>query len=173
MELLTARTLLINGNTVFLTAEQFKKETESLPAGNTSFDYNYNYKHKSDMVFGLNPDGSKKFAIELAKDFSARNFDRQFYSGYFICHGKLTVIYYDHTEKYMPGDYNYGSMIPVLVQITNDGLLQSPVVFKDHLRLGSGNTLYPSLSVQDAANNIKMLMVSGSTAKVLTVNVAD
>ena len=174
MELMTAQKVIINGNTVFFIAEQYKRETKSqAPTTGVMFDYNYHYVHKSNVVFGLNPDGSKKFSIELAKDFSADNFDGQFHSGYFICNGKLTLVYNDHTDKYIKGNYGYGKQIPVLVQITNEGLMQTPVPFINNIRLESGYTLYPALSVQRASDKIEMLMVSGTKAKVLTVKVSD
>ncbi|MEO8147612.1 MAG: hypothetical protein ABI723_08250 [Bacteroidia bacterium] len=171
IENLTARKIFVNDNTIFLTAEQYREETEKQAPGYMSFDYNYNYTHKNDYVIGMNDDGTKKFQIELAKDFTVRNFDRQFYSGYFICNGKLTVVYNDQTKKYMPSDSYYGYQIPLLVQITNDGLMQSPVIFKDNLKLERSFILYPSLGVQDANNQVALLMGNGAYMKILTIKI--
>lgn len=172
---LTARKILINGNTVFLTAEQYKEERITPPASAagsmSNFDWNYNYTHKSDFVIALDVDGNKKFQLELAKDFSARDFDRQFYSGYFICNGKLTVMYNDLTKKYIKDDSYYANQVPVLVQITNDGLLQSPVVFKNELKLEQYFVLYPSRSLQDSNNQISILMGNSQFEKIISVKV--
>ena len=43
---LIAQKVLVNGTTVFLTAQQFKSE-KIQPAVASSFDYNYNYTHKA------------------------------------------------------------------------------------------------------------------------------
>jgi hypothetical protein len=166
IENLTARKILVNGNTIFLTTEQFKEQREPAPA--TDLDVNYNYTHKSDFVFGMDTEGNKKFQVELTKNFTARNFDRQYYSGYFLCNGKLTAIYNDVAKKYFTS-YSYNE-VAVLVQITNDGLAQAPVVFKNELKL-DGYTLYPTFSVQDSDNQIAALAYNGESMKILTLKI--
>lgn len=161
VENLTARKILLNGNTIFLATEQFKEEKITPPASAAgsaaSFDYSYNYIHKNEYVIAMDTDGNKKFELNLGKDFTARDFDKQYYSAYFICNEKFTVVYNDLTKKYTEeSGYNY--LMPVLVQITNDGLMQSPVTFMDKLKLPSGFVLHPGTAVQTAPNSLTMLM---------------
>ena len=166
---LTARKLLINGNTLFLTAEQYKVERLDPPpsaAGSMStFDYHYNYTHKSEFVIAMDNEGTKKFQLELNKDYTARDFDKPFFSSYNIVNGKLTIVYNDQAKKYVKDDYNYSYQIPVLVQITNDGLMQSPVIFKNELKLEQYYMLNPSYSLQSANNRISFLMGNNQNFK--------
>lgn len=170
---LTARKLLVNGNTFFLTAEQYKEERISQPAtaGAANFDYNYDYIHKNEHIIAMDAEGNKKFQLLLARDFKVRDFDKQFYSGYYICNGKLTVIYNDQTSKYIKNDSYYQYQIPVLVQITNDGLMQPPVIFKNELKLDQYYMLYPSLSVQNAANQLSFLIGNSEYAKFISLKI--
>ncbi len=170
VENLTTRKLLFNGNTMFLTAEQYKEERISPPASAAgsmaSFDFNYNYTHKNDFIIAMDTEGNKKFQLEISKNFTVRDFDKQYYSAYFICNGKLTIVYNDETRKYVK-DYEsyYGYQIPVLVQISNDGLMQSPIIFKNDLRLDAYHTINPSYSLQTSNNQISFLMMYNQTAK--------
>ena len=66
----------------------------------------------------------------------------------------------------------YG-IIPLLVQITNDGLMQAPVIFKDELAIPSGYTLFPQYSVQDSKDQVSLLMSNGTDLKLVTVKVTD
>lgn len=171
---LTARKVLVNGNTVFLTAEQFKENRITPPpstAGSMNFDYNYDYTHKNEMIIAMDTEGNKKFQLELSKNFVVRDFDRQYFSGYFICNGKLTVIYNDQTSKYIKNDSYYQNIVPVLVQITNDGLMQPPVVFKNDLKLEQYYFLYPSVSVQDGPNQLSFLMGDNDNTKFLSMKI--
>jgi len=173
---LTARKILVNGNTIFLAAEQFKEERITPPAsasGSMNWDYNYDYTHKNEFVIAMNADGTKKFQLELAKDFKVRDFDKQFYSAYYIVNGKLTVVYNDQTKKYTKESGYYQYAIPVLVQITNDGLMQSPVVFKDALKLDQEFALYPVFSTQDSNSQLSFLMENSQHARFIGVTVAD
>lgn len=173
VENLTARKVLVNGNTIFLTAEQYKEEKLAPPAssaGAASFDYNYNYTHKNEYVIAMDADGNKKFELNVSRDFVARDFDQQYYSAYFICNGKLTLIYNDQTGKYTQNS-GYNSSIPVLVQITNDGLMQPPVVFMDKLKLPDYYVLYPVSSVQKSPNEISMLMKYGDNSQYVNLKI--
>ena len=116
-------------------------------------------------------DGSKRFQIQLAKNFSPQNFDQQYYSGYFICNDKLTVVYNDETQKYVSDNSYFGNQIPVVVQITNDGRTTSPIVLKDDLKLEQGFVLYPSLSVQDTVNQLSLLMYYDKSMKIVTMKI--
>jgi hypothetical protein len=172
---LTARKILINGNTVFLAAEQYKEERISAPpatAGTAaSFDYNYDYTHQSEYIIAMDAEGNKKFQLPLAKNFKARDFDKPYYAGYYIVNGKLIVIYNDQTMKYIKNDSYYQNQVAVLVQITNDGLMQPPVVFKNELKLDQYYALYPSVSVQDSANQLSFLMGNNEYLKFLSIKI--
>lgn len=156
-ENLKARKIIVNGNTVFLTTEQYKENRETPQPGAPAFEYNYNYEHKNEYVIGMDAAGTKKFQLQLARDLTARNFDTHLYSGYYLCNGKLTVVYNDNTKKYIPNDTYFGMQLPVLVQITNDGLMQAPVVIKDESKLESGFMLFANSGMQVSENTIIML----------------
>lgn len=173
---LTSRKVLINGNTIFLTAEQYKEERITPPASSagsmSTFDYNYDYTHKSEYVIAMDAEGNKKFQLEIAKDFTVRDFDKQYYSSYFICNEKLTIIFNDASKKYIKGyESYYGYQIPVLVQITNDGLMQSPVIFKDERKLDQYYTLNPSYSLQTSNNQISFLEEYNQNSKFITFKI--
>lgn len=169
VENLVTRKVLVTESTVFLVAEQYKSVEDPLPAGATTRTYINTVTHKSNFVIGIGLDGTKKFQLELAKDFTSKNADHHNFSASFICNNKLTVVYNDDYRKYNPN--GSGGQIPVLVQITGDGLMQAPIVFKDELALGA--TLYPCYAVQDADNQLCFLMGNGSTSQLLTVKIAD
>lgn len=168
---LTPQHLMLNGNTVFLIGEQFKSERETPAATAALGDFNYNITHGNNLVIALDAEGNKKFQLEMVKNFTARNFDQLYQTSWTICNGKLTAIYNDERKKYIPG-VEYG-IIPLLVQITNDGLMQAPVIFKDELAIPSGYTLFPQYSVQDAKDQVSLLMSNGTDLKLVTVKVTD
>lgn len=171
---LTARKVIVNGSTVFLVAEQYKEDRITPPAsasGSVNWNYNYDYTHKNEFIIGMDVDGTKKFQLELSKSFVARDFDKQYYSAYFISNGKLNVIYNDLTSKYKLNDSYYHNLIPVLVQITNDGLMQPAVVFKKETTLPRNFTLYPSLFMKDADNKISFLISDNQNTKYISVKI--
>jgi hypothetical protein len=149
VENLTARKLLINGTTTFLTAEIFKEEKVAPPAGTgaASFEYSYVYSHKNEYMFGFDADGVKKFELNAAKEFNARDFNKPYLAGYFIVDGKLTVVYNDYSRKYTQL-YSNNTIVPVIVTVTNDGMLSSPIVLMDNSKLPYNYLLYPCVNTQ-------------------------
>lgn len=171
---LTARKILVNDNTVFLIAEQYKSEKLPIPAGTpagTKTVENFNYTHQGEYVIAMDFDGNKKFQLNVGKNFTARNFDKQYYSAYFICNDKLTIVYNDQKSKYKENYTSEYEIVPVLVQITNDGLLQSPVVFIENPKMEVDYVLYPSYVVQDTPNQLSFLMKKNSTMNLLTIKI--
>lgn len=167
IENLEMRDIILNGDIVYITTEQYISKRDDTPANTTTIEYNYTYTRKSNFVFGINKsDGMKKFQVELAKNSVSRNTDLQDETAYFICGGKLTAIYNDEHKKYVTNEYG---KTPVLVQITNDGLMQSPVVFKDKLK--SDFTAYPSFAVQDSDNQISFMSGNGALGQIVTVKI--
>jgi hypothetical protein len=171
---LTARKILVNGNTIYLAAEQFKEERIDPPAStagtSAAFDYHYTLIHKNEYVIGMDLDGKRKFELNLSKDFSVRDIDHQHLSAYFISNGKFTLIYNDQRQKYTTeSGYNY--LIPVLVQITNDGLMQPGIPFIDKLRLPYEYILNTSKYVQSTDNQINFLMGKNETSKFLKITI--
>lgn len=156
---LTAQKVLVNGNTIFLTTEQYKEERIAPPAGTTgaaAVDYNYNYSHKNEYIIAMDTDGNKKFELTLGKDLKAQNFDLQLQSSFFISNNKLTIFYNDQADKYPNSGYR--SLIPVIVQITNDGLMQSPIVFTEKLKLPNYSILYPIQAIQTSDKEFTLLI---------------
>ena len=157
---LTARKILVNGNTIYLAAEQFKEERITPPAsaaGSTAaLDYNYTLIHKNEYVIGIDMDGKRKFELNLPKNFSAHNVDQQYTSAYFISGGKFTMVYNDQRQKFTT-ESGHGSLIPVVVQITNDGLMQPGVPMIDKIKLPYDRVLYTAKYVQLNDNEIVFL----------------
>jgi len=154
VENLTARKILVNGNTIYLAAEQFKEERIDPPASAAgsvaALDYNYNLIHKNEYIIGIDMDGKRKFELNLAKNFSVRNFDHQYVSAYFISGGKFTLVYNDQQQKFkdLITETGHGSLIPVVVQITNDGLMQPGVPMIEKIKLPYDQVLQTAKYVQ-------------------------
>ena len=169
IENLTARKLLVNGTTIFLTAEIFKEEKIAPPAGTgaASFDYSYVYSHKNEYMFGFDPSGTKKFELNVSKEFNARDFNKPYLSGYFVINGKLTVVYNDYSRKYTQ-NYSNNSIVPVIVTVTNEGMLSSPIVMVDNLKLPYNYLLYPSVNIQ-RGGNMMFLMKNNDKSQFLSM----
>ena len=169
---LSARKILVNGNTIYLAAEQFKEERIDPPASAAgtaaAFDYHYNLIHKNEYVIGMDLDGKRKFELNLAKDFSVRDIDLQYISAYFISNGKFTLIYNDQRQKYTT-ESGHNNLIPVVVQINNDGLMQPGIPLIDKLKLPYEYVLNTSKYVQSTDNQINFLMGRNEASKFLKV----
>ena len=153
---LVAQKVLINGNTVFLASEQFKEER---PANNTAGTgtslTDMNYIMKDNYIFAMDTEGNKKFQTILAKDFAPRLHNQMHQTGYFIVNDKLTALYNDEARKYNAGA-STGTLMPVLVQITNDGLMQSPVLLTTAVGVPNYYIVYPAYINQTKPNEISV-----------------
>lgn len=144
---LNAFGLVKNGHTWFLVGGQYKADREApTGVGTMKMEENYNYKHHDVWVTAFEENGARKFDIPLAKNYTARNFDADLYPAFGILNGKLAVVYNDHYGKYFPGDPSSTFKLPVLVYISNDGLMEPPVHFAKELQgTGTSYTLYPRI----------------------------
>lgn len=165
---LTAQEILTSGNMVYFTASQYQAERQT-PAGNSTMtlDYDYLYSHGDNYVFGLDASGNKKFEVSAPKNASVMNFDHPYHTGYFIVNDQLTMVYNDAAGKYSTS-YHHTNLVPLMVQITNEGLMKDPVVFIDKLAIPREYSLYPAHSVQDG-NTLIFLMGNGKEAEELKV----
>lgn len=173
VENLTARKILFANNTIFLTAEQYKETKIAPPPSSTgaaAFDYSYDYTHKNEYVIGMDVQGNKKFEINMAKDFVIRDLDKQHYAAYFIVNGKLTIIYNDLSKKYGI-DPSYNVVTPALVQVDENGLMSSPVIFKENLKIPYTYTLHPAAAIQQADGGISLLMKNSQNSQYVNVKV--
>lgn len=175
---LESKKILFNDNTVFLAAEQLK-ETRQDPAPTTAgtpaaFDYNYIFDHGNEYVFGLDFEGNSKFQLEFDQSFSVRNFHQQYQSSYSILGDKFTIVYNDLANKFLEeGDTCFSSIMPILVQVSDEGLMTSPVQFKNELKVPYSYTMYPSISIQKNSNQIVMLMKNNDFSKFVNLKVED
>lgn len=175
---LESKKILFNDNTVFLAAEQLK-ETRQDPAPSTAgtpaaFDYNYTFDHGNEYVIGLDFEGNSKFQLEFDQSFSVRNFHQQYQSSYSMLGDKFTIVYNDLANKFLEeGDTCYSSIMPVLVQVSDEGLMTSPVQFKNELKVPYSYTMYPSISIQKNSNQIVMLMKNNDFSKFVNLKVED
>ncbi len=158
IENLVSRKIIFNGNTYFLIAEQFKEERRSKnnPNGSMTLDYDYIYISKGNFVFGFSQDGSKKFYVELARLIGGYNASQHIQTGVFVINNKLTLLYSNDRDR-EDMLYQHDKYIHTLAQISNDGLLQTPVQIDRKLGLESDFILYPSLSIVNNGNQIKVL----------------
>lgn len=174
VENLTARKILVNGNTIYLAAEQFKEERIDPPAsaaGSTAaLDYNYTLTHKNEYVVGMDADGNRKFELNLPKTFTVRNIDHQYVSAYFISGGKFTMVYNDQRQKFTT-ESEHGSLIPVVVQITNDGLMQPGVPMIDKIKLPYDQVLYTAKYVPLSSNEVVFLTGKDEMSKYLKLTI--
>jgi hypothetical protein len=164
IENLVSRKIVFNGNTHFLITEQFKEERKSKnnPNGSMTLDYDYVYTSKSNFVFGFSEDGIKKFYVELARLIGGFNASQHIQTGVFVINNKLSLLYSSDRDR---GDafYQYDPYIINLAQITNDGLLKTPIQIDSKIGLESNFIFYPSLSVLYNSNQIKLLAKSLKT----------
>lgn len=165
---MNAEGLVKNGDTWFLIGEQYKATREaSTQQGTQYFEDNYTYKHNDVLVTAFDDAGTKKFEIPLSKNFSYRNFDADLYPGFGILNGKLAVVYNDQYGKYFPNSSYTNYKLPVLVYITNDGLMEQPVHFAKELDVtNSGYTLYPQVFNSGKA---ELLLLSGNGTNIKSV----
>lgn len=161
---LTVRKVLFAENTIYVGAESYNEEKMSPPPSSTgsaaTFDYNYMYNHSGEYVIGLDNTGKKKFELNLDQSGSIKNFDQVYRPSFVLSNNDLICLYNDHTEKYITNyDWrdDYDAIMPVLVKITEDGLMLPPVVFKDDLKNGRGSKYYPSVSLQKSANELNVI----------------
>jgi hypothetical protein len=106
--------------------------------------------------------------LNLSKDFCVRDIDLKYISAYFISNGKFTIVYNDQRQKYTTeSGYNY--LIPVLVQITNDGLMQPGIPFIDKLKLPYDYVLNTSKYVQSSDDQLNFLLGKNETSKFLKI----
>jgi len=147
-----------------LITEQFKEERKSKnnPNGSMTLDYDYVYTSKSNFVFGFSEDGIKKFYVELARLIGGFNASQHIQTGVFVINNKLSLLYSSDRDR---GDafYQYDPYIINLAQITNDGLLKTPIQIDSKIGLESNFIFYPSLSVLYNSNQIKLLAKSLKT----------
>ena len=174
VENLTARKILVNGNTIYLAAEQFKEERIDPPASSAgtsaAFDYHYNLIHQNEYIIGMDTDGKRKFELNIPRNFKVRDIDHQYISAYFISNAKFTLVYNDERQKFTTAS-EHGSLIPSVVQITNDGLMQPGVPFIDKIKLPYDQVLYTSKYVQSTDNQINFLTGKNEMSKFLKVTI--
>ncbi|MES2429677.1 MAG: hypothetical protein V4556_01995 [Bacteroidota bacterium] len=153
-----ARGIVFNGNTSYLIGEQYiadrlKQSTQQM----MSFDENFDYTHKDIVVTAFDETSEKKFELRLYNNWKATNFDQSLYPAYTVMNDKLTIIYNDQYSKYFPA-HSQSEKLPVLVAITNDGLMEAPVTFEKDLDPNkTGYQLYPQFVNSNGKNEIVLL----------------
>lgn len=166
VENLMARKIVFNGNTTYLISEQFKEERKpkNNSSGTLSTETDFIYTSKSNFVFGFSEEGVKKFYIELTRNIAGYNALQHMQTGVFVVNDKLTLVYSDERNR---KDLNYHSnpYTHTVAQITNDGLLQTPVQLDSKAGLDDYYVFYPGLSVLNNQNQIKVLTKNIRTGK--------
>lgn len=163
--------VLLNGNTIFLATEQLKVESIAGALGGSTVEYTYNYKHGSIFVIALDADGAKKFQIELQKSYAASNINVMFQSAYAIISNKFTVVYNDDPKKYL--EYASGNVIPVLVRISNDGLMDAPVFAKEGEFKNGYLYMYPAFATKLGSDKMSIMAGDQSTIKPVLISLTD
>jgi hypothetical protein len=164
IENLTARSIFFNGNTAFLVGEQYKEDKTSVPTppgGTPTFNYNYTYDYKDMVVTGYDAaNWNKKFNVVLNRNWTGRNYNDDLPAVFGILNGKFTAVYNDEYTKYFPKATSYSNTkLPVLVSVTNDGLMEEPVNYETIFRATdySGFTLMPKFSSNEISNDFLIL----------------
>lgn len=168
MDNLIIQDIHVNGSTIFVGAEQLKEERVAGASGALG-DFNYIYKHGNNLVIGLDADGAKKFQIELTKSYSANNIDLMYHTGYAIVNNELTLVYNDDARKYIEGAVS--GIVPILVQVSNDGLMRAPVVIKGKEFTNEYLVMYPALATGISQNKMSVLIGSSSSVRPIVVTV--
>lgn len=167
-----ARNIIHNGDTFYLIGEQYKKEEEKTTGAISPSQLsnpNYNYTHGDISVTAFSNDGSKKFEIPISRKMNSQNFDQELMVGTGVINNKLALIYNDKYDKYFEDKYReFGHLkVPVVVLITNDGLMEAPVQFSKELDIKiSTYVLLPQYTV---SSNGKVTVLSANSQAVKTV----
>lgn len=164
---MTAQGLVKNGDTWFLIGEQYKAIKEAPTGSLMNVEENYTYRHNDVLVTAFDDAGTKKFDIPLSKNYTARNFDADLYPAFGVLNGKLAVVYNDQYGKYFPNTSYDSYKLPVLVYITNDGLMEQPVQLAKELQVpGSAYTLYPQIF---GAGKNELVLLQGNNESIKSV----
>jgi len=84
-----------------------------------------------------------------------------------IINNKLALVFNDQYGKYFDDKYHKNYKLPVEVSITNDGLMESPVLFAKELDvIVSSYTLYPQFFNDDSG---QLMLLSGNNQSIKTV----
>jgi len=166
----TARNIIFNGDVFYLVGEQYKADKEQT-SGSALATFNapviYNYTHGDIIVTGFTNDGSKKFETTVSRLWKAREFDQDLMVASGIINNKLALVFNDQYGKYFDDKYHKNYKLPVEVSITNDGLMESPVLFAKELDvIVSSYTLYPQFFNDDSG---QLMLLSGNNQSIKTV----
>ena len=82
--------------------------------------------------------------------------------------GKLTLVYNDASRKFEQTTSN-NSIVPVIVTVTNDGMLSSPIVMIDKLKLPYNYILYPSVHTI-SGDTMMFLMKNNDTSQFISIS---
>lgn len=142
---LRALGLAQNGKVQFLVGEQYKAErVPGTPQQNLNFEENYNYQHDDLQVSAFSDEGEFAFEVSLPRSWRGYNADADLVPAWGILHGKLTLVYNDQYGKYVPRTSYDNAKLPVLVSITNDGLMEQPLHLEKEFKVPTSyTTLYP------------------------------
>jgi hypothetical protein len=167
----TAEGIVFNGNTTYLVGEQLRAEMESRTAQQgLAGEENYNYKHNDILVTAFGSDAVKKFDLNLSRNFSVRNFDQDLYPAFGVINNKLALVYNDQYGKYIPNTSYDNYKMPMLVTITNDGLMEAPVHFdKEFQTTRTTYTLYPQFFSNGSNQHLILLAGNGTSLKGVAV----
>ena len=159
-----ARGIVNNGNTLFLIGEQYKEDKKMVDKpGGLGLDDDYTFTHKNLLVTGFdNTNWSKKYDMVMNRNWTGYNFNQDIMPAYGVLNGKLILIYNDQYNKYFPKVPAYSNYkLPVLVSITNDGLMEQPISFEKQFYITENSfTLYPKFF--NNGNQTEMAILGGN-----------
>lgn len=173
VESLVARKIVFGTNTLFLAVEQMREEKIAPTSGTaSSFDYTYVYHHGKEGVIGIDSEGNKKFELYMDQEFKATNNDQLFQSAYYLVNGKFTMVYNDLYSKYRAENESLSmSYMPLLVQVTEDGLMTAPFQLREKSFTNGYFQLVPTYGLQPQRNELGFLIQSGGNGKFITLSV--
>lgn len=170
LENMKALNIVTNGNTLYLIGEQYKatleKQTQQQILMRT---FNYTYEHKNILVTAFDEKGAVKFEIPYGRSEIANNIDYQSAVASGILNNKLALFFNEPYEKYLANKEYEGYKLPVLVLISNDGLMDAPINFsKELVHARSGYTVYPQW-YNSNKNSFSTLSGKDEQIKVITL----
>ena len=155
---LAARGIVLNNSTIFLIGEQYKVSSEVIPTQpRTSPQYKYTYENKNILITGFDDKLNHKFDIVVNKDWTSVNSNIECGVGFGIMNEKLSLVYNDQYGKYFQTTTYNQSKLPVVVQISNEGLMDQPISFTNEFSYSNPIcTLMPSIFLNQ--NNIMIVL---------------
>jgi hypothetical protein len=168
---LTARNIVFNGDTFYLVGEAYKADKQQSNAtgfARMNAEPEFVYNHNDIMVTGYSNDGNKKFDIPISRSMTTRNNDNQLMIASGVVNGKLALVYNEQYNKYINDPIRRGEKLPLAVSITNDGLMEAPVLFDKDLDIRVSSYILTPEYFSENNGKLVLLNINSQSVKTAT-----